>query len=148
MKGLELPVNIIIVIVIAVVVLIAVIAFFMSGTGTQMSRAEASSIYYGQCNSYCDHIDNKANRDLVVEKVSNADPEFQGFLEACEVLGFEWRDNKNDPGVPLRCLDKCPCDVSLTVGEANDNRVCAATCLEKCQVGQTACLNDCMNACG
>ena len=144
-KGIALPVNIIVAVVIMVVVLTAVVVYFMSGTGTRISMADADRIFYTKCQVYCDNTDNEANRNLVVEKIQNQDAEFLDFLEACEMRGIPWRDSSGE--IPLRCLAACPCDVSLTAGEARSNTNCAASCLDACEAGDAACLRLCMASC-
>ena len=138
-KGVTVPVSAVIGILIALIVLAAVTVFFVSSGGTQISKADAERIFHTQCQLYCDKINSKNNIEFSAQ-LKEQDPE---FLQACEVVGIEWKNEKGE--IPLRCLAACPCDVQVSAAEVNADIRCRANCVRGTSTAEE--LKSCVAAC-
>lgn len=137
-KG-AVPIAAVVAVIIALIVLGAVVIFFVSSGGMQISKADAERIFQTQCQLYCDKINSKNNIEFSAQ-LKDQDPE---FLQACEVVGVEWKDEKGE--IPLRCLAACPCDVQVSAAEVNADISCRSRCVRQTSTAEE--LSSCIAAC-
>ena len=95
-KGLSMPLNLIVVIAIAVLALASLTAVFFSGSAGQISDAEAQRIFASGCSRYCIPDFYGTYRNAYV--ASQNDPD---FIRACERLQYGAKEHLN------RCFDRC-----------------------------------------
>ncbi|MFA4819471.1 MAG: hypothetical protein WC613_00765 [Candidatus Aenigmatarchaeota archaeon] len=111
MKGISLPMNMIIVVTIAALVLVAFGAFFITTTGGGVSDAEAQRIFAGGCVQYC-----KPGLYETFTAAYTASQNDPNFIKACTKLGYGDGQNAN------RCLEKCPgCNVIVDQNDRDAN---------------------------
>ena len=115
MKGLELPVNMIVIILIAVIVLLAITAFFLMQSGSGMNTIEATRIWTVGCNAYCqgsalDAAYNACGSDLIGGGTDFS----RDFTNACKTLGYITASNQC-----VSCLRQCPNNCNIDQIEAS-----------------------------
>ena len=99
MKGLELPMRMIVLVVILVLVLIILSAFFLSQSSGSMTTAKANEIFFSKCDAY-----KKQQCDWRV----TYQKDFNDFYSACKYL--------NNPDIgKFTCLYKMCCATSEDV---------------------------------
>lgn len=104
MKGLALPINIIVAVVVVVLVLVTIVAFFLGTSGSQANDVNANKLYADGCQRYC----SSASVDesyLSSYEIAQNDKQ---FLNACISLGHGTEE------YPIKCLESCGCDTSVT----------------------------------
>ena len=139
-KGITLPITAVVIMGIALIVVVAISAFFLSTGSFQISRAEAERIYRTKCLTYCDAFDTVKNHETAAQLSS--DPE---FLAACSAKGIAWKDDNGE--IPGRCLEACPCDLSVAPGDAAYHTSCASGCLTAATAEEQAqCFSVCNGA--
>lgn len=108
MKGLELPVNMIVIIGAALLVVVVIGAFFLTNTGQRTSEAEAIQALNKQCadNNICSvsSTDNYLTATTLESK-------YPALFNACLLLVPEART------YPNRCIEKCGCNLAVTQEE-------------------------------
>lgn len=103
-KGISLPINVMIVVAIAVVAIVAIGAFFFSASFGTISDTEAQRVFSTGCARYC-------QSDLYstfkgAYDASRSDPQ---FVAACTRLGYGDNLHVN------RCLEACSnCNLDVT----------------------------------
>lgn len=108
-KGLSLPINMLVVIIIIVLVLVTVIAMFIGTSGQNINTTDANKVFAQGCQTYC----SSASLDetyLSSYEIAQNDRE---FLNACISLGYGTEE------YPIKCLDTCGCDTSVTREDIN-----------------------------
>jgi len=109
MKGISLSLNAVVIIGIAVLVIAAMGLFFLSGSGSTISDAEAKRIFYSGCTQYC-----KADLYETFQGAYTAAYTNPQFIAACVKLGFGSQE------FPNRCLENCPnCNLDVTGQDLN-----------------------------
>lgn len=109
MKGLELPINMIVIISIAVVVILAVSMFFLTQSGAGFSTIEATRIWTLGCNTYCngdglDGVYNACGSDMIGRGTEFS----KDFVRACKTLGYISENNQC-----VSCLRRCQNECNL-----------------------------------
>jgi len=92
MKGIELPINVMIIVVIAVVVLLGVMALFNTGWGSGSSIISIES----QKNSYCQVLDAR-DCNNPTQEMTDFCSEYYGGQSCAEVCGCDSSGNINQP---------------------------------------------------
>ena len=90
MKGISLPVNMIVILAIVILLLLVVGSFFMSGMAGSMSQADAIQAFSDGCRNYCGECTTISNMDEYHRNVPGADitENQKKFIQACETLGY------------------------------------------------------------
>jgi hypothetical protein len=141
MKGLELPINIIMIMAIAVVVLVAVAAYFVMSTGERMNTAEAKGYFAMKCQDYCTQ-DTAADR-LLASDINQNPKSYDKFVAACSQSGIIIKEGETT--LAKRCIEACPCNLGYTPQELFDRQTCDNCCYGKSIEGSAQCLADCGN---
>ena len=104
-KG-ELPIGMIIVIAIAILILFVLAFFFSTKVTDAMSDAQASQIFYDECNDICGSTKVTGSEDIAkLCSAINQDDSIGNFLKACKTL--KYIDNVNDNQQCLVCFKQC-----------------------------------------
>ncbi len=89
MKGLELPINMIVIIAVAVLVLVAISIFFVAQSGSGLSKIDAQGVFANGCTLYCKNDpDENWYEACGAGTVNDGSPFSQKFVEACKTLGY------------------------------------------------------------
>ena len=104
MKGISLPINIIIIVAIAVIALVSLGAFFFSASSGGISQTDAQRIFGTGCARYCQTDLYSTFKNAY--DASRNDPQ---FVAACNSLGYGDQQHVN------RCLEACTnCNLLVT----------------------------------
>ncbi len=107
MKGLEIPLNMIIVIAIALIVIASVSVFFMSSSFQTVSSTDAQRVFANGCTRYC-----TSSLYDTFRNAYEASQNDQEFIKACVSLGYMSGTMVN------QCLEKCTnCNMDVTTDD-------------------------------
>jgi len=115
MKGISLPINVIVIIAVTVLVLVSVALFFSTQAVSGMTSTEAQGTFDRGCVSYCsgssDGFDTAANicgrQHIGLESNTASDK----FLKACQTLGYVSQIEASE--FCYKCLESCANDCNL-----------------------------------
>jgi len=89
-KGLSLPINMVVIVGIVVLVLVVVGVFFLTSTGGQLSQAEAQQVFAQGCNTFCqsDPCGNAFRISQYAKAYSSSTEFHHRFAQACAALSY------------------------------------------------------------
>jgi hypothetical protein len=105
MKGLELPMNMIVVILIAVLVLVVLGAFFAGQTGGGIDSINRQNAFGSACTRFRT-IENCANANFETSYIKPGDTKKVFFLELCTIMGYSASSGDNS------CAKACGCVIT------------------------------------
>jgi len=113
MKGIELPINVIVIVAIVVLVLAVVGVFFFLTSTEQLSRVDAERIFSQGCSEFCkDPCESYyyigPGDEVSAPGVTSFHTE---FFRACETLGHSSGINVNEKA--RSCINSCGADCNL-----------------------------------
>ncbi len=99
MKGISMPMNMMVIVAIAVLAVVAVGAFFMLSSGGTISDTQAYTTFSNGCSQYCKPTLYETFKSLQSEAKNNP-----AFASACIKLGYVQEGEEN---LEARCLLRC-----------------------------------------
>lgn len=109
MKGFTLSTTAIVILILAAVVLAAILYFIFFQAASEMTQAEANSIFYGKCSDY---------RARKCDWAVTYEEDFGRFVQACRHLFGTFRDSYS-------CLySMCPDCKELNLGDVKCSGLC------------------------
>ncbi len=114
MKGLAMPMNMIVIIAIAVLAVVAVGAFFMLSSGGTISDTQSYTVFSNGCTQYC-----KPTLYETFKALNTASETNPAFAKACVNLGYVQQGEVN---LEARCLKRClGCSMDVSEEELRGN---------------------------
>ena len=108
-KGMSLPINILVLVIIIVIILVTMIAIFIGTSSQNINTTDANKIFAQGCQKYCSSTSIDETY-LSSYEITQNDKE---FLTACISLGYGTTE------YPIKCLDTCGCDTTVTREDIN-----------------------------